>query len=45
LLRQYKKLEEEILVLVGMEENPYRDMLANRLGLNWSANSGSGGVM
>lgn len=45
LLRQYKKLEEEILVLVGMEDNPYRDMLANRLGLNWGADNGPDGVM
>lgn len=45
LLRQCKKLEEETVALVGVEDNPCRDMLANRLGLNWGANGGSGEVM
>lgn len=39
LLREYKRLEGEIVILVGMEEDlPYRDMLANSLGLHWGVN-------
>lgn len=44
LLRKYKKLEEDIVALAGMaEDNSYRDMLMERLGLmTWGLINGHG---
>lgn len=43
LLKEYKTLEEEMIAFVSMEDNCYRDMLMERLGLvNWALVNGDG---
>lgn len=43
LLKEYKTLEEEMIAFVSMEDNCYRDMLMERLGLvNWGLVNGDG---
>lgn len=43
LLKEYKTIEEEMIAFVSMEDNCYRDMLMERLGLvNWGLINGDG---